>query len=60
MQVTCDNCGGENILQAASIMIDLLDYKEADFVLDWNDLQFEDYYYCKDCDDEVTVNEELE
>ena len=60
MRVTCNNCGGENISQAASVMVDLLDYKETDFVLDWNDLQFEDYFYCKDCEDEVTVNEEHE
>ena len=58
MRVTCNICGGENISQAASLMIDLQDYKEMDFVLDWNDLQFEDFYYCKDCEDEVPVNEE--
>ena len=60
MRVTCNICGGDNISQAASLMIDLQDYKEMDFVLDWNDLQFEDFYYCKDCEDEVTVNEEEE
>ena len=60
MRVTCNICGRENICQAASIMVDLLEYKETDFWLDLNDLQFEDYFYCKDCEEEVTVNEEHE
>ena len=47
MKVTCDRCGGESISQSASLMIDLQDYKEMDFVLDWDDLQFEDFFYCK-------------
>jgi hypothetical protein len=53
MRITCNTCGGENISQAASIMMDLIDYKEKWFVWNWwEDLQFEDYFFCKDCDDE--------
>ena len=57
MKVTCNRCGGENISQSASIMIDLHCMDVLDEVLDWNDLQFEDYYYCQDCEDGVTVEE---
>jgi hypothetical protein len=60
MRVTCNVCGGENILQAASIMIDLLDYKDHHFALEREEIQWEDYFYCKDCGDEVTITEEEE
>ena len=60
MRVTCNICGGENICQAASIMIDLLDYKDHHFVLEMGEIQWEDYFYCKDCEDEVTITEEEE
>ena len=59
MRITCNICGGDNISQAASIMIHLKDAMDnilAEF--DWNDLQWDDYYHCHDCEDEVTVNEE--
>ena len=60
MKVTCDRCGGDNISQSASLMIDLKEVMSNTYAFDWNDLCFEDYYYCQDCADEVAVNEEEE
>ena len=60
MLVTCDRCGGDNISQAASIMLDLKEVMSNTYEFDWLDLQWEDYYYCQDCESEVPVNEEEE
>lgn len=54
IRTTCNRCGGENISQAASIWIDLSDRTHA---VDREDLQWEDHFYCRDCEDEVTVTE---
>lgn len=57
MRTICNDCQGENILQQATILVDLQDLKEPDFHLDLGGIFFDDYYYCTDCDQEVRVSE---
>jgi len=54
---TCDVCGGDNLSQAASMMIHLKDAMDNTYEFDWGDLQWDDYYYCHDCEDDVPVTE---
>ena len=57
MRTICNECQGENILQQATIMVDLQDLKEPDFHVDLGGLVFDDYYYCTDCERDVWVSE---
>ena len=57
MRIICNKCKGDNVLQQASILIDWQDMDEPDFCIELGELHFEDFYYCKDCEDEVTVTE---
>ncbi len=53
----CPKCGGNNVLQQASIMIDLEDLDDPNFHISVTDLHFDDYYYCVDCQDTTWPHE---
>lgn len=55
MKYRCTNCGGENLKQEISFMVNPNTYDGS--VLDMNDAQWEDYFYCDDCEDETHVEE---
>ena len=58
MKTICKECQGENILQQASIFIDLQDLRDnPDFQIELGGLIFDDYYYCIDCQEDVRVSE---
>lgn len=50
----CSECGGSNIEQQITMMVDPNDPPEQ---LDWNDVVFDDYYWCKDCENDCGVDE---
>ena len=60
MRIICNNCKGDNVLQQASILIDWRDMDEPDFCIELRDMLFDDYYYCTDCEVDVTITEEEE
>ena len=52
--IICDKCGSNDIHQEASIMLPINDFagplKEYNKILE--DLEWQDHYWCKKCDDE--------
>ena len=58
MRTICNDCQGENILQQASIFIDLQEMRDnPDFQVEIGGLILDDYYHCVDCDQQVWVTE---
>ena len=57
MKVFCTKCGGKDIHQQASILVEI--NKEI-IKPELEDFLWEDYYYCIDCADECEVDEEEE
>jgi len=56
MALKCGRCGGKNLLQEASLMLNPNEeIPEAQKVLD--DLEWVDYFYCEDCDDGTDAEE---
>ena len=53
----CDKCGSTDILQQISMMVDPNDL-ECVALVDANDFQWEDFFYCMECEDECSVGNE--
>ena len=54
MKTICQTCGGDNIHQQASIIVEI--NKEI-IVPNLSDFEWDDYYYCTDCEDECLIDE---
>ena len=52
-EIRCNHCGGDNISQAASVMISVKEANTNTYEFKWEDLMWEDYYFCHDCEEEV-------
>lgn len=57
MKSICTKCGGKDIHQSATIMVEI---NKETIVPNLDDFVWEDYYYCIDCADECEVEEEKE
>tara|TARA_Y100001951_G_C11093049_1_gene157783 strand:+ start:356 stop:559 length:204 start_codon:yes stop_codon:yes gene_type:complete len=57
MKYNCYKCGGLEVFQSANIMLPINDFegplKTGDEII--KDLVWEDYYYCKTCAEETSV-----
>ena len=57
MKYNCYKCGGLEVFQSARIMLPINDFegplKTGDEII--KDLVWEDYYYCKTCAEETSV-----
>lgn len=58
MKYRCTRCGGENLKREISFMVNPNTYTGE--ILDMNDAQWEDYFYCDDCEDEAHDVKEIE
>ena len=54
MKVFCTKCGGKDIHQEASIMVEI---NKETIVPNLDDFFWEDHYYCVDCADECEIDE---
>ena len=50
MRTICQTCGGDNIHQ----------FKTATATPNLSDFEWDDHYYCTDCEDECLIDEEEE
>ena len=53
MKEVCPHCDGTNIAQEVTFLIDPNDYKPKYEVYP-AELTFQDYYWCNNCDEEIT------
>ena len=51
---SCGECGGSNIYQQANIMVDP---NNVPSIVDLYKAEWEDYFYCNDCQQDVSVEE---
>ncbi len=57
MKSICTKCGGQDIHQSATIMVEINKEK---IKPELNNFVWEDYYYCMDCADECEIDIRLE
>ena len=57
MKVFCTKCGGKDIHQQASIMVEI---NKETIIPNLDDFTWDDYYYCMDCADECEIDEVVE
>lgn len=57
MTIKCSKCGGTDILQEASLLLDPNDPDIGNEPVNVGQLTWEDFFYCKDCEDEVHATE---
>jgi len=61
VKIVCNVCGSEDIEQEASIMLDPnKEWPEKAGVYEFfrhTDFTWQDYYWCKECEDETTIHE---
>jgi len=57
LKVFCTKCGGKDIHQQASIMVEI---NKETIIPNLDDFTWDDYYYCMDCADECEIDEVVE